>query len=212
MRASATRPDHLTNVNGTLFFEVNGGPSGRGLWKSDGTAAGTVLVKSDLGGVGELTNVKGTLFFSAYDSHGVELWKSDGTSTGTQIVKDINSGTYKFVGVDSRNHPHTFSAPNSSKPAGLVNVSGIVFFSAEDATNGRELWRSDGTSKGTFLVKDINPGAASGAGDLVKVNSSVYLWGNDGTNGWELWKSAGTAASTFLVKDINPVPRCQKLA
>src|SRR5262249_61137988 len=35
----------LTNVNGTLFFLANDGVSGRELWKSDGTAAGTVLAK-----------------------------------------------------------------------------------------------------------------------------------------------------------------------
>src|SRR5262249_49559939 len=35
----------LTNVNGTLFFVANDGVHGSELWKSDGTEAGTVLVK-----------------------------------------------------------------------------------------------------------------------------------------------------------------------
>ena len=39
-----------------------------------------------------LTNVGGTLFFSANDATGRELWKSDGTSAGTTQLKDINSG------------------------------------------------------------------------------------------------------------------------
>ena len=38
-------PRLLTNVNGTLFFTAFDGVNGSELWKSDGTEAGTVLVK-----------------------------------------------------------------------------------------------------------------------------------------------------------------------
>ena len=38
-------PDWLTNVGGTLFFSANDGTHGDELWKSDGTEAGTVMVK-----------------------------------------------------------------------------------------------------------------------------------------------------------------------
>ena len=64
------RPSFLTNVNGTLFFEAGDGTHGFELWKSDGTAAGTVMVKDINPGAGDssaiiLTNVNGTLFFDA---------------------------------------------------------------------------------------------------------------------------------------------------
>ena len=38
-------PSSLTGVGGTLFFTADDGIHGRELWKSDGTKAGTVLVK-----------------------------------------------------------------------------------------------------------------------------------------------------------------------
>ncbi|NIP52547.1 MAG: hypothetical protein GWN61_15505, partial [candidate division Zixibacteria bacterium] len=38
-------PSSLINVNGTLFFAASDGIHGYELWKSDGTAAGTVMVK-----------------------------------------------------------------------------------------------------------------------------------------------------------------------
>src|SRR5262249_58532624 len=93
--------EKVTAVGGTLFFTANDGVNGEELWKSDGTEAGTVLVKdinpgSAFGyGYGsrpyELTAVGGTLFFTADDgAHGRELWKSNGTEAGTVLVKDNN--------------------------------------------------------------------------------------------------------------------------
>src|SRR4029450_9400382 len=94
----------LVNVNGTLFFTADDGVHGRELWKSDGTSAGTVMVKDIHLGVSgsftpsfpaKLTNVNGVLYFVAGDGvHGLELWKSDGTSAGTELVKDIATGGF----------------------------------------------------------------------------------------------------------------------
>src|SRR5205085_187558 len=92
-----SNPSNLTNVNGTLYFTANDGPHGYELWKSDGTTAGTVLVKDIYLGLyyssnpTNLANVNGTLYFQATDrTHGAELWKSDGTAAGTVLVADIN--------------------------------------------------------------------------------------------------------------------------
>ncbi|MDX1488869.1 MAG: hypothetical protein R3268_11750, partial [Acidiferrobacterales bacterium] len=71
------------------------GVNGRELWMSDGTNAGTVLVKDIRSGGGSsnpanLTVFNGALYFSADDGvNGRELWKSDGTDAGTVSVKDI---------------------------------------------------------------------------------------------------------------------------
>src|SRR5439155_5431040 len=89
--------DRLKVVDRPFFF-VASEANGRELWKSDGTAAGTVLVKDINPGPGDsspdgLTNVNGTLFFAAFDpTTGRELWKSDGTAAGTVLVGDINPG------------------------------------------------------------------------------------------------------------------------
>lgn len=185
-------PRGLIDANGTLFFGANDGVAGYELWKSDGTAAGTTLVKDIKTGLtssnlSSLTNVNGTVFFVANDgSSGAELWKSDGTAAGTVLVKDINSGA------------------GDSNPISLTNVKGTLFFTAADGT-GRELWKSDGTSAGTVQVKDVFAGSSSSyPSSLTDVNGTLYFSANDGTTGRELWKSDGTAEGTVEITDIRP--------
>ncbi|NCR64007.1 MAG: hyalin [Microcystis aeruginosa LG11-05] len=180
----------VTALGNTLFFWANDGVNGYGLWKSDGTTAGTVLVADISFGdsfPGNLTAVGNTLFFQAYDGvNGGELWKSDGTAAGTVLVKDIRPGL------------------STSYPGNLTAVGNTLFFTADDGVNGTELWKSDGTAAGTVLVKDIRPGYSGfGPRYLTVVGNTLFFWANDGVNGYGLWKSDGTTAGTVLVADIS---------
>jgi ELWxxDGT repeat protein len=168
----------LVNAGGTLFFGASDHAHGTALYKSDGTAAGTLQV-ADIkpGYLADFTNVNGIVFFKADDGvHGAELWKTDGTAAGTVLVKDIYPGT------------DSYGNPNGSDPYELTNVNGLLYFSADDGVDGRELWQSDGTTAGTVMVQDINPGSASsGPQDLVAMNNKLYFSADDGVHGRELW-------------------------
>ena len=183
---------------GSLFFQARDNATGFELWKTDGTTAGTVLVKDIVLGVlssrpTRLTDAGGVLFFTADDgSNGVELWRSDGTQSGTTLVKDIYPG------------------PFGSSPFDIIDVGGTAYFGAQsrisNVATSSELWKSDGTESGTFMVRDIYPGFNSGffTGNFTDVGGTVFFTANDGSNGWELWKSNGTTTGTVLVKDISP--------
>ena len=195
-------PANLINVDGTLYFSAAGtGDNSMGynieLWKSDGSAAGTVLVKDIYQGIitsqlTSFTNVNGTLFFTANtNTTGFELWKSDGTDAGTVMVKEIFPGNSSQFGY-------------SSFLNNLTNVNGTLFFSAADSLNNNELWKSDGTAAGTLKVKEINSTNGSSPNGLTNINGTLYFSANDGINGIELWKSDGTESGTVMIKNLNP--------
>jgi ELWxxDGT repeat protein len=190
--SAGSSPTSFTQVNNLTFFVAGDVIHGRELWASDGTTAGTHLVRDIAPGLQDsscryLTNVNGTLFFEADDfigSDSFELWKSDGTAAGTVMLTHT-------PGVDFA-------------PRLLTNVNGTLFFQANDGSHGQELWKSNGTPAGTSLVKDIDPGSAwSSPTNLTNVNGTLFFSATDGTNGFELWKSDGTAAGTVQVSDIN---------
>jgi ELWxxDGT repeat protein len=188
----SSEADNLVEMNGYVYFsaETSGlGSTGRELWRSDGTLAGTTLVKdiipgSGSGNPGLACNVNGTLFFSAFNGfNGGALWKSDGTTAGTDTVKDV---------------------PFALNPSIITSFNNQAYFEGKDPVLGPSLWKSDGTEAGTSMVIDITPGGSGGPKYMLAIGNILYITCSDGTTGDELWRSDGTAAGTTLVKDIHP--------
>ncbi len=196
--SSGSSPTFGPILNGKMLFSAASATTGNELWITDGTAAGTALLKDIYSGSNSstpryLTLVGNKVYFQAWDpTSGQELWVTDGTTAGTVLVKDINPGT-------------SGSNPNSSSPYGFTALGSRVLFAATGSGSDNELWVSDGTTAGTVLVKDINPGAdASSPQSLTTFDGKVYFNALSGTLGQELWVSDGTSNGTTLVKDINP--------
>ena len=101
--SSSGSPGDFVAIGNTVYFRANDGANGGNnyeLWKSDGTASGTMMVKDiNVSGNGaswhnNVAVIGNTLYFTADDgTNGNELWKTDGTASGTVMVKDINSGS-----------------------------------------------------------------------------------------------------------------------
>lgn len=174
------QPAELTAFQGNLYFMANlpESPARRGLWRSDGTAAGTGPVKLfplayDLFQAPRhgLTAVGSRLVFTANDGvHGNEPWTSDGTPGGTVLLRDV------------------FPGPGSSEPSGYQEAAGHLYFSALDGAHGFELWRTDGTPQGTRLVQDIAPeGASSDPAGFTVAGGRLFFHADDGVTGNELW-------------------------
>ncbi len=196
-----SRPRPMAEYNGKLYLNWQDYTIGEELWVTDGTAAGSTLLKDiNPGGGGSgsqpygFTVFQGKLYFAADSAIvGSELWESDGTTGGTKLVKNINTSSFG----------------DSEMDAPVVGPDAFYFWARASNGDGPELWRSNGTGAGTMRVKDINPGSASakpfgGLGNSAWLGNQLLFVANDGTVGEELWSTDGTEAGTVLLADINP--------
>lgn len=194
--SNSTSPSPMYNLgsvvmNGKLYYGFNDGVYGMELWETDGTEAGTKMVKDIYPGSGngfvgsQIIEFNGKMYFSGTDDvSGAELWTSDGTAAGTVKVLDINPGV------------------NSSNPFYYKVFKNRLYFAANNGTNGFEWWSSDGTAGGTSIFYDLNPGASGSISTYcVEYNGSLYFAGYaDNINGIELYRIEGD--SIGLVKNI----------
>jgi ELWxxDGT repeat protein len=187
-----------------VFFTANDGTNGQELWITDGTEAGTKMVKninSSTINDGAVLNgaqegyqnyafLNGKFYFNGTDAtNGDELWATDGTTAGTTLVKNAVSGA---SGLRIRD---------------MVVLNNQLIFNASTTNEGNEMWISDGTSAGTKLIKDIAPSFGNGVGpsyDVVVYANRVWFSGQDLIGGGELWRTDGTAMGTEMVQNINP--------
>ena len=115
--------------------------AGMGLWKSDGSEGGSILLKS-FDSVSNLVESNGILYFIAKVGDSFEIWRSDGTSGGTRRVDALYPGGDNFAAYN------------------LHSVDGSLFFSAsgpDGDPSGYELWRWEGEDVGTKLFKNLFP-------------------------------------------------------
>src|SRR5439155_17156702 len=180
----------LVRRDGSVYFATESAPYHDFLWKSDGTADGTVMLSglhSDMGfSYAYLGNdgndANGPLYFPVYSGSGGffdnyatppqdlhELWKTDGTAAGTVPIKGFD-----WV------------------PDSLTDINGKLFFVVDHGPLGSTLWTTDGTANGTVDVKDFGGQTVWRPSLLTNVNGTLYFTVATGTQGLQIWKSDGT--------------------
>ncbi|MCK1554440.1 cadherin-like domain-containing protein [Bradyrhizobium sp. 177] len=195
-----TDPD-FTAFKGQVLFNGVNVSGAKGLWVTDGTAAGTHEVTGISGAniVGvNLANPAGVnprsmivfgdevLFFGANESGNQGLWVTDGTAVGTHELVDI-SGSHLAVFNDQ------------------------VLFESKDANGNLNLWVTDGTATGTLELTGIS-GANSGGlfsnvgnpdPDFTVFNGEVLFNGLNASGAFGLWVTDGTVAGTHEITGIS---------
>ncbi|OSZ79144.1 hypothetical protein CAP35_13085 [Chitinophagaceae bacterium IBVUCB1] len=167
-------------LNGKVYFRADNGTDGDELWVSDGTDAGTQMVKNinptGSSNPSDFCEFYGKLYFSADNgTNGRELWVTDGTDAGTTMYKDI--------------HP-----TGSSNPSLMVQNNNRLYFKAQETDNNYQLFEFQ-LAPGSTYVKAITPANATktnplgNTGQLASSNSNktIYYSANYNSIGQEVW-------------------------
>jgi ELWxxDGT repeat protein len=198
------------------------------LWKTDGTEAGTVMVKpvpGTYGGLSGFVSFAGKLYFPSAG----KVWETDGTTAGTLPLDGFGSGNDAYADINlfvlgdklfgfvtdangTTLYGKTFTGAVQQVMAlpsvdlGYVFKSAIVggrcIFAAADGDSPIVVWSTDGTAAGTGpIAAGAGPTDPSG---FTTFGSAVYFSAQTAAHGTEMWRTDGTASGTTLVKDIEP--------
>jgi ELWxxDGT repeat protein len=171
--------ESVTPGKNRVYFEGETPEKGFEWWTSDGTVAGTKLLKDILPGPNSsgprmLAGLGDRFFALANSAEGYELWVTQGTTETTKKVKRIGD----VSGMADRSF---FTHQNK------------LFFAASNA-----FWVTDGTTAGTQKLADLGQ-----VQNFVVFKDKLYFAAT-GPQGMELWTSDGTVAGTEQVLDIFP--------
>lgn len=195
------------------------------LFRSDGTAAGTGLfphLSAQGGGSpSDFIIYKNQLYFIARSNGVRELWRTDGTAAGTQRVglSDVTDiaadgerliivghtivATFDGTTVTSSSHGFNFLR----QPWNLVAADGVGYFVLPQGSDGNsraEVWRTDGTAAGTYLIKRFPFIVGGNSISSLTISEGRLLFSaTSPESANEPWVSDGTSAGTMLLADVN---------
>lgn len=179
------------SINGKIYMVVDSATvcCQPDLWVTDGTPGGTVQIDADEGYPWHLQPSSlrafgnSVMMLTNTENHGVELTRVD-TATNALTILELAPGPGSGVSYAST----------------LAVMDGFILFVRNNANNGLQLWRSDGTLAGTTFVADMGadlPGRTLTDNIAVtRVGNQAVFLAENAQNGPQLWGSDGTAQGT----------------
>ncbi|KAF2339052.1 T9SS type A sorting domain-containing protein [Flavobacterium nitrogenifigens] len=185
LESSVTGLETGTAINNIFYFIAKDESSSGEIWKTDGTEAGTVKVTNFIDGrTSSLTAVGNSIYFLIQEEYKLQVWKTDATTGVSVLIKDNMPiwNTPSFQGKCNNTFIFTF------QPYG---------------TNDSRVWRSNGTSEGTFPITgeiDGNgsyPSGTSGLTQYIEHNNKLYFVSRN-----YLHETDGTLENTKVIGDV----------
>jgi len=204
----------IHSVNGAII-----GMSQSSLYLSSEPGGEFVKAPQTFSPIGDPFATPGALLFLSDSGTTRELWSTDGTLSGTtrrtvfstnrptRILGSIGTllvldGIAGLQTLDLSNGTVT-SISMSAAPQRVVSLGDrLILFSYTPSAD--QIWRTDGTAAGTFLVAAVSRPNAATLETFPALGGKVYFQGFDAEHGSEPWVTDGTPAGTKMLADVNP--------
>lgn len=218
---ASSAPSFACTFNGKILFRATGEGVGQELFVTDGTTAGTKLLKDinpgsgDSNALAEVVVMPNAVYFTARDENGNGIFKSDGTAAGTVKATEVVGTQIDLLtslgskllyitlqgrelwSVDVNGGPAVKLATlrtNASLATTTARVGNLIYVGTEQG-----LLKTDGTPAGTQTIM-----TGVRVSSLASIGNGVLFNGMQSATGSELWVSDGTAAGTHIVTDLTP--------
>ncbi|GGD69656.1 hypothetical protein GCM10011514_37200 [Emticicia aquatilis] len=166
---------YFAKLNNQLYFTI-----GKDIWQTDGINSSLFYTHNSTYEVYKFHTTNDKLFFTGKnDLNQEKFFVYDGNAA-------IDLATYQ-----------TESSFVFQKILG--QTSNIIFFLAYDDIHGYEIWRTDGTQNGTFLLKDVNTEQASSSPkNIISAGNKIFFLARNEKTGVELWETDAITSATSL--------------
>jgi ELWxxDGT repeat protein len=190
----------------SFYYVANDSINGLEPWVSDGTTAGTKMIKDINPGINRSCDEGGSssntfmilknnkMFFNPLINNAdeQEIWETDGTNAGTKLSIDVSGSI-------------------SSYPQQMTLVGDNFFFTARTtgSNNSRVMHSSDGTLQSGVPLMDKNSSTLISFNVAIPLNNKAFIVATPSGKqdiGMEPFISDGTPAGTQMLADINPKP------
>jgi ELWxxDGT repeat protein len=185
--SNVTIPDDFTPSGGHLNEPPTGGFGGvwgGGHGDGSGSGSGGGISLSPASTTVTLTNntaMNPITYNWTGSSGGTTTYNGNGS---TWMVADINSGVWDSIGP-------------------IIVVGTRLFFTADDGTNGDEMWTHETTNDSAWMVADIKTNSGSDPADYIAIGTRIFFAATNDSNDRELWAHEMSNNSTWRVADIN---------
>ena len=234
--SASLSPQYFTTFLGKLLFSGFDRAHGSELWATDGTPAGTSQLfdlNSSPASAGsdpkDFSAAGGSTYFDATDTtSGTQPWVTDGTTSGTHMLAAVDSSgsantsgwvtaagktffinnfgpLYETDNTAAGTFPLSAAGISTLDPA-HISYHNLLYLAATDSAHGTELFKTDGTSAGTSLVADVNPGSASSTpADMIGLNDRIVFDALDASGQRQVYCTDGTASNTVRLTSFASV-------
>lgn len=183
----SSKPDNLFTFDNKLYFTAYTPSLGRELYQYNGSGVPVNITDFNIGSGNSFDE-----FFLTFSNAGVIFFNAT-TLTQNSIYVLKSGGTIDKI----------LDLPFGFNPIGYSNVGNTTFFAISDRINEMILYKSDGTSSGTILLKDFNSTYSGLMGtQMISWNNKIFFTAAASELDNELWVTDGT--TTQMVADINP--------